>query len=117
MAEPLVVGQGALLVPYSSTLDVPYNLAEYVSWLIHARRQELKSPWRRLGCSQQALLVLEHLRKNETFAQVGAGFGVSESTAWRYVDEILKVLAAWPRACARPWSGRVKAASSSLTAP
>ncbi|MGW1365483.1 transposase family protein, partial [Streptomyces chartreusis] len=25
--------------------------------------------------------VLAHLRKNETFAQVGAGFGVPESTA------------------------------------
>ncbi|MHA7962477.1 transposase family protein [Streptomyces sp. L500] len=76
-------------------LDVPYELVEHVSWLIHARRRELKSPWRRLGCFKQALLVLAHLRKNETFAQVGAGFGVSESTAWRYVDETLEVLAAW----------------------
>ncbi|ANZ13344.1 transposase family protein [Streptomyces noursei] len=76
-------------------LDVPYELVEHVSWLIHARRRELKSPWRRLGCFKQALLVLVHLRKNETFAQVGAGFGVSESTAWRYVDETLEILAAW----------------------
>ncbi|GAA2908978.1 IS5/IS1182 family transposase [Streptomyces thioluteus] len=76
-------------------LGVPFELVEYVSWLIHARRRELKSPWRRLGCFKQALLVLAHLRKNETFAQVGAGFGVSESTAWRYVDETLEVLAAW----------------------
>ncbi|MGX8904736.1 transposase family protein [Streptomyces netropsis] len=76
-------------------LDVPYELVEHVSWLIHARRQELKSPWRRLSCFKQALLTLAHLRKNETFAQVGAGFGVSEATAWRYVDETLDVLAAW----------------------
>ncbi|MFQ6200084.1 IS5/IS1182 family transposase, partial [Streptomyces sp. NPDC000405] len=26
-------------------LDVPYELVEHVSWLIHARRRELKSPW------------------------------------------------------------------------
>jgi hypothetical protein len=48
-----------------------------------------------LSCFKQALLTLAHLRKNETFAQVGAGFGVSEATAWRYVDETLEVLAAW----------------------
>jgi hypothetical protein len=41
------------------------------------------------------LLALAHLRKNETFAQLGAGFGVSEATAWRYVDEVLDVLASW----------------------
>ena len=28
-------------------------------------------------------------------AQVGAGFGVSEATAWRYVNETIEVLAAW----------------------
>lgn len=62
---------------------------------IHARRRELNSPWRRLGCFKQALLLLAHLRKNETFAQLAAGFGVSTATAWRYVDETLDVLAAW----------------------
>ncbi|UBI35611.1 MULTISPECIES: transposase family protein [Streptomyces] len=83
------------MVPYSSMLDVPYELAEHVSWLIHARRRELGTRWRRLCCFKQALLALAHLRKNETIAQVGAGSGVSESTAWRYVDETLEVLAAW----------------------
>ncbi|MFJ9752794.1 transposase family protein, partial [Streptomyces chartreusis] len=39
--------------------------------------------------------TLVHLRKNETFSQLGAGFGISEATAWRYVDETLEVLAAW----------------------
>ncbi|WP_435601825.1 IS5 family transposase [Streptomyces sp. YPW6] len=86
---------GALLVPYPAMLDVPYELVEHVSWLIYARRRELNSPWRRLGCFKQALLVLAHLRKNETFAQLAAGFGVSTATAWRYVDETLDVLAAW----------------------
>jgi hypothetical protein len=57
---------------------------------------ELRSPWRKLSCFKHALLPLAHLRKNETFAQVGAGFGVSEATAWRYVDETLEVLGAGP---------------------
>ncbi|MGW9436135.1 IS5 family transposase [Streptomyces sp. NPDC055607] len=86
---------GALLVPYPATLDVSYELVEHVSWLIYARRRELNSPWRRLGCFKQALLTLAHLRKNETFTQLAAGFGVSTTTAWRYVDETLDVLAAW----------------------
>ena len=83
------------MVPYPSMLDVPYELVEHVSWLVYTRRRELRSPWRKLSCFKQALLTLAHLRKNETFAQVGAGFGVSEATAWRYVDERLEVLAAW----------------------
>jgi hypothetical protein len=48
-----------------------------------------------LGCFKHDLLVLAHLRKNETLAQVAAGFGVSEATAWRYVGEAVEVLAAW----------------------
>ncbi|PWI05259.1 IS5/IS1182 family transposase [Streptomyces sp. NWU339] len=76
-------------------LDVPHELVEHVSWLIYARRRELRSTWRRLSCFKQALLVLAHLRKNETLAQVGAGFGVSEATAWRYVHETVEVLASW----------------------
>ncbi|MFG2821499.1 transposase family protein [Kitasatospora sp. NPDC048365] len=76
-------------------LDVPHELVEHVSWLIYARRRELRSRWRRLSCFNQALLTLAHLRKNETLAQVAAGFGVSEATAWRYVDETLELLATW----------------------
>jgi Helix-turn-helix of DDE superfamily endonuclease/DDE superfamily endonuclease len=43
---------------------------------------------------QQALLVLAYLRKGETFAEVAAGFGVGTSTAWRYVNETVALLAA-----------------------
>ncbi|QWA25922.1 transposase family protein [Streptomyces sp. JCM17656] len=70
-------------------------MVEHVSWLIYARRRELRSSWRELRCFKQALLTLAHLRKNETFAQVGAGFGISETTAWRYVDETVEVPAEW----------------------
>lgn len=85
----------ALLVPRSSMLDVPHDLVERVSWLIYARWPESNSPWRRPGCFKHTLLVLAHLRKNETYRQVGAGFGVSEATAWRYADETLALLAVW----------------------
>jgi hypothetical protein len=42
------------------------------------------------------LLVLVHLRKGETFAEAGAGFGVSTSTAWRYVEEVVALRADRP---------------------
>ncbi|GHC90965.1 hypothetical protein GCM10010349_79330 [Streptomyces flavofungini] len=48
-----------------------------------------------MSCFKQALLALAHPRKNETYQQVGAGFGGSEAAAWRYVDETLEVLASW----------------------
>ncbi len=83
------------MVPYPAMLDVPYELVEHVSWLICARRRELKPPWRRLGCFKQALLALAHLRKNETLPDLAAGFGVSTATAWRYTSETVEVLAAW----------------------
>ncbi len=76
-------------------LDVPHELVEHVAWLLHEHRRKRKTRWRRLGCFEQALLALVHLRRNETFSQLGAGFGISESPAWRYVDETLDVLASW----------------------
>ncbi|MFJ9753049.1 helix-turn-helix domain-containing protein [Streptomyces chartreusis] len=36
---------------------------------------------------KQALLVLARLRRNETYRQASIGFGVSETTFWRYMDE------------------------------
>lgn len=83
------------MVPYRALLDVPREPVEHVSWLLYARRRDLRSPWRRLGCYQQALLVPAHLRKNETFARLGAGCGVWEAAARRCVDEARDVLASW----------------------
>lgn len=68
---------------------LPHELVEHVSWLIYARRRELRSRRRKLSGFKPALLTLAHLRKGALFAQAGAGFGVSEATAWRYVDETL----------------------------
>ncbi len=83
------------MVPYRAMVDVPHELVEHVSWLIYARRCERRSRWRKLGCFRQALLVLVHLRKNETLPALAAGFGVSTATAWCYVDETLDILATW----------------------
>ena len=44
----------------------------------------------------KALLVLAYLRKGETFAELAAGFAVGTTTAWRYENETVNLLA--PRA-------------------
>ena len=38
--------------------------------------------------------MLAYLRKGETFAELAAGFGVGTTTAWRYVNETVELLAA-----------------------
>jgi DDE superfamily endonuclease/Helix-turn-helix of DDE superfamily endonuclease len=66
----------------------------YVAGIIRRHRKSITSVWRQLNPGQQALLVLVHLRKGETFAELGAGFGVSTTTAWRYVQETVMLLSA-----------------------
>jgi hypothetical protein len=66
----------------------------YVAGVIRRHRKSMRSVWRRLNPGQQALLVLVYLRKGETFTELGAGFGVSTATAWRYVEETVALLSA-----------------------
>jgi hypothetical protein len=98
-------------------LDVPHEVVEYVSWLINARRCELNSRWRRLGCFTQALLALVHLRKNETLAQLGAAFGVSTAAVGRYVTEAVDVPAEQTRVCWTRPAATIRTRSWSWTAP
>jgi len=79
---------------YRAALPLSHQTLTFVSRLIRAHRRRSGSVWRRLNPSQQALLVLVYLRKGETFAEVGAGFGVSTTTCWRYVNETVELLAA-----------------------
>ncbi|SDI11359.1 Helix-turn-helix of DDE superfamily endonuclease [Sinosporangium album] len=71
--------------------------------LIRRRRKAVGSVWRRLNPGQQAMLVPVHLRKGETFRELGAGFGVSAATAWRYVEETVAFLSARSRSSAGCW--------------
>jgi len=79
---------------YRAALPLSHQTLTFVSGLVRAHRRELGSPWRKLNPGRQALLVLVYLRKGEPFAEVGAGFGVSTTTCWRYVDETIELLAA-----------------------
>jgi hypothetical protein len=78
---------------YRAALPLSHQTLTFVSGLIRAHRKQLGSVWRKLDPGQQALLVLVHLRKGEPFADVGAGFAVSATTCWRYVNETVELLA------------------------
>jgi hypothetical protein len=47
-----------------------------------------------LTCWKQALFALVWFRKQEDLEVLGAGFGLSRATAYRYRDEAVDVLAA-----------------------
>ncbi|WP_156757446.1 transposase family protein [Actinokineospora pegani] len=78
---------------YRDALPLSHRTLTFVSGLIRTHRRELGSVWRKLNPGEQALLVLVYLRKGEPFAEVGAGFGVSTTTCWRYVGETVELLA------------------------
>src|SRR5919107_6174735 len=58
------------------------------------RRSTLRTRWRRLAPGQQALLVIAHLRKGETYRDLAEGFGIGTSTVYRYLREGVELLAA-----------------------
>ena len=58
------------------------------------RRHERNGTRRRLlSPLSQAVLVIAFLRTNLTYAELAAGFGISEATCWRGVAEGISVLA------------------------
>jgi len=79
---------------YRAALPLSRATLSYVAGVIRRYRRQIGSCWRKLNPGQQAMLVLAHLRKGETFADLAAGFGVSTATAWRYVAETVRLLAA-----------------------
>src|SRR5437868_9098354 len=79
---------------YRAALPLSSRTLTFASGIIRRHRAAIGSPRRALNPGRQALLVLAYLRKGETFAEVAAGFGVGTSTAWRYVNETVALLAA-----------------------
>ena len=84
------------MIAYRAMLDVPRELIRYVSRLLAAERRAVgtRRGSRALTCWYQAVMVLVWFRKNEDKTLLGAGFGVSRATAYRYLAEAVKVLAA-----------------------
>lgn len=84
------------MIAYGAMLDVPRELVGYVSRLLAAQRRTrgTRKRTRALTCWRQSLFVLVWFRKREDLTVLGAGFGISRATAYRYRDEAVTVLAA-----------------------
>src|SRR5689334_4863844 len=79
---------------YRAALPLSCKTLNYAAGIIRRHRASIGSLWRKLNPGRQALLVLAYLRKGETLAELAAGFGVGVTTAWRYVNETVELLAA-----------------------
>jgi hypothetical protein len=84
------------VIAYPAMLDVPRELVQYLGRLLAAERRArgTRTGTRALTCFYQALMVLVWFRKAEDLTLLGAGFGISRATAYRYRDEGIAVLAA-----------------------
>jgi hypothetical protein len=79
---------------YRSSLPLSRSTLEYLSGVLRRHRKQIGSKNRALTAGQQALMTLAYLKNAHTFAQLGAGFSVGTTTAWRYVNEAVKLLSA-----------------------
>jgi hypothetical protein len=84
------------VIAYRAMVDVPTELVRHLARLLAAERRArgTRRGTRALTCHYQALLVMIWFRKAEDKTLLGAGFGISRATAYRYVAEGVAVLAA-----------------------
>jgi len=79
---------------YPSSMPVSNRALQVLADALRQHRTAMGSRWRRLPPGRQALLVLAHLRKGETYTALAGGFGVGTTTVFRYIREGIDVLAA-----------------------
>lgn len=82
------------MLVYPSAMTVSTRALRFVTTALRAHRIQRRTRWRLLSSGRQALMVLAHLRKGETYRDLAVGFGVATTTAYRYLREALTVLAA-----------------------
>ncbi|MGC5389106.1 transposase family protein [Micromonospora chalcea] len=82
------------MLSYPSTIPLYSRALNHLADCIRAHRNQHRSRWRRLTPGRQALLALAHLRNGDTYTRLAAGFAVGVTTAWRYVQEVIALLAA-----------------------
>jgi hypothetical protein len=95
------------VIAYRATLDVPRELAWFVAKLLLAERRRRGTPRgsRALSCFWQAVAGLRWFRDRTTPDALARDHGISRATAYRYLDEVIAVLAEEPPICARRWCG------------
>ncbi len=79
---------------YPSGMSMSTRTVRVLAGLLRGHRLRIGTRWRPLTPARQALLVLAHLRKGETYTDLASGFRVGKSTVSRYVAEAIGLLAA-----------------------
>jgi hypothetical protein len=79
------------VISYRAILDVPRELVFSLSRLLRTERRERGT--RRLTPWWQAVFGLTWFRNGGDIPNLGRGFGLSRSTSYRYLDEVIDVLA------------------------
>jgi len=84
------------VIAYRAMLDVPRELVQFTAKLLLAGRRRRGTPRgsRALTCFGQAVLGLRWFRDRTAAGALAADHGISPATAYRYVDEVIAVLAA-----------------------
>ena len=83
------------MIAYRAALDVPGELAWFVAKLLLAERRRRGTPRgsRALTCFWQAVLGLRWFRDRTGAEALARDHGISRATAYRYLDEVIAVLA------------------------
>jgi hypothetical protein len=83
------------VIAYPATLDVPRELAQFTARLLAAERRRRRTPRgsRALTCFWQAVLGLRWFRDRTAPDALARDHGISRATAYRYLDEVVIVLA------------------------
>jgi hypothetical protein len=84
------------VITYRATLDVSRELVSFTSQLLAAERRHRGTPRgsRKLTCHGQAVLGLRWFRDRTAIGALARDHGLSRATGYRYVDEVIEVLAA-----------------------
>jgi DDE superfamily endonuclease len=83
------------VITYRATLDVPRELVHHLSTLLAAepRRPGTRTGSQALSCFAQAVMGLRWFREGTDRAALGRDHGVFRATGYRYIDEVIGVLA------------------------
>ena len=84
------------MIAYRAMIDVSRELAQHLSRLLHAERRQrgTRKNSRALTCFNQAVLGLRWFRQDADVTALARDHGVSRATGYRYLDEVIEVLAA-----------------------
>jgi hypothetical protein len=83
------------VIAYRATLDVPRELVQFTAKLLWAERRRRGTPAgsRALTCFWEAVLGVRWFRDRTSPEALARDHGISRATAYRYLDEVIEVLA------------------------